>query len=765
MAHVFVKIFLLCVLLEGNLCQEWATMLPSSVQGVSGSCVRIACRLTLPGRYDLDLDRTCAAIWRRGSRSGRYVFDSSRTREESASLGYLRGHLTGNLQEKDCSTILEDVTSNHNDYYYFRLECDNRLKFNFAQTVLLEIQDSAPRPTIAPSKGEVKEGTAMALECWAPASCPTLPPSLTWTPQLGAVSQARVEAEGQRPARVTAVMNFIATYQHNNLDVTCRAAYRRQPGYTELLTKRRRMLEVLHGPKNTSVSYSRPVRAGTWVTLTCDTLANPTVSAYAWYKVDAGQVTFLGRSKRYSVAATEDSPGFFCWVRNTYGEQNSSVVTLDAQFPPKDTTVSVVPPGVILEGTPLVLLCESRANPPVYNYSWSINGGEDLEIGDLLTLEAARPSHSGEYRCKAKNLLGEQTSAGVQLDVQYPPKNTSVSARPQGSLPDGSAVTLRCASVANPPAANVTWYRLNGGERTLLGTGPEMTFNVSKLSQDKFYCENVNVHGAQSAQPIAFDVTFAPEILRRSSRCQDVLAQTRCSCVSQANPPPSLHWELSGVLVNHSDRRPIAEEALDNATRRSIIIMQRLSGEQFESSLVCFSSNPLGFDSIAFNMSSPAAQIGVPVLVGSAVGVITMLILSLLLLLYICRKTKGSFPAGERRADNAADYLVTNESNTSHVNAIYANDLAKEASPDDEYLHYAHVNVVKRKSMDGDEIRGLSSVTGEYAEIRLRAAGESDQKTQAEPEEEKVAEVPSAQEVAGQDVAASTESESDVNAL
>ncbi|XP_061632356.1 B-cell receptor CD22-like isoform X2 [Phyllopteryx taeniolatus] len=762
MTHVVaVKLILLYGLLEGSLCQEWATMLPSSVQGVSGSCIHIPCRFTIPPVWDSYLDRTCAAIWRRGySRS--YVFDSSRTREESANLNLLQGNLTGNLLEKDCSTILEDMTSDHYDSYFFRLECDNSLKFNFDESVVLDNRDSAPRPTITRNADQVEEGTAMALECGAPAPCPTLPPLLTWAPLLGTVTEAG-KAEVEEAARVTAVMNFNATYLHNRQRVTCSAIYKRQSGYMELSTERTMTLQVLHGPKNTSVSYVGPVTAGTWVTLTCNTIANPSVNTYTWYRVDAGQGTVVENRKRHLVRVTEDSPTFYCRVRNTYGEQNSSVTTIDVQFPPKDTTVIVQPTDVILEGTTVFLLCQSRAKPPVYNYSWAINGGEDLEIGDILTLDGALPRHSGEYRCKAKNLLGEETSTPVQLDVQYPPKNTSVSVSPPGSLPDGSTVTLGCTSIANPPVANVTWYRVNAGERSLMGLGQEIIFNVTKLSQDTFYCENVNVHGAQSAQPIAINVTFRPEILA-SSRCQDVSTQMRCFCDSQANPPPSLHWELSGVLVNDSDQRPVTEEALDSATRRSVITLERLDSELVVSSLICFSFNPLGFDSFAFNMSSPAPQTDVVVLVGSAVGVTVMLILSLLLLLYICRKTKGNFPPRKGRADNAADFLVTNESTSAHANAIYANndDLAKEAVQDEEQLHYANVNIVMQ-ARDHEEIRGLSSVTGEYAEIRLRSTGsdkggELELKMEPESEQEtKMAEDTFGQQVASEEVVASTQ--------
>lgn len=108
-----------------------------------------------------------------------------------------------------------------------------------------DVPDSAPVPTIIPNKAEVQEGTALVLECWTPAHCPILPPLLTWTPQLGDVTEVVIEAEGERVASVIAVTNFNATYQHNRLEVTCSAIYRRQAGRTEVSTRSLLRLQVL----------------------------------------------------------------------------------------------------------------------------------------------------------------------------------------------------------------------------------------------------------------------------------------------------------------------------------------------------------------------------------------------------------------------------------------------------------------------------------------------------------------------------------------
>lgn len=87
------------------------------------------------------------------------------------------------------------------------------------------------------------------------------------------------------------------------------------------------------------------------------------------------------------------------------------------------------------------------------------------------------------------------------------PKNTSLSVEPSGPVADGSSVTLTCTSIANPAAINFTWFRVAGGEKEMVGSGPDFTFNVTKLSEDLYFCEALNVHGAEHSGPASLDVT------------------------------------------------------------------------------------------------------------------------------------------------------------------------------------------------------------------------------------------------------------------
>ncbi|XP_056236467.1 sialoadhesin-like [Seriola aureovittata] len=668
--------------------------MPQTVEGLSGSCVIIPCSFTLPSEWDQHLDESCKAIWKRGSWSRTQVFDSSLV-GASSGLNILEGNLTGILREKDCTTIFNNLPSNHYDNYYFRLQCDNSLKFNFQTSVLI---------------------TAQGL-CYV----------LLHFYIIGDIE------ENMESKSVTSVMNFTASYLHNGQKISCTTLYSRQAGNSDLLKVSSHLncqISLPDPPNNTSISDPGPVNEGSTVTLTCNANAYPAVESYTWYKVDEDQVTEVGSKRKLSTTVSEVDSKFYCKASNKHGSQNSSVTQIDVQFAPKDTTVVVDPAGPILEGSSVSLSCRSRANPPVSNYTWYRDGEEDDEHGPTLVLNGVDPGHSGDYHCAAQNDLGEEVSDTIQLDIQYPPKNTSLSVDPSGPVPDGSSVTLTCTSVANPATINFTWFRVAGGENEMVGSSePDFTFNVTKLSEDQYYCEALNVHGAEHSESASFDVTFVPEILP-SSRCIKILSQFRCSCDSQGNPLPSLVWELAGEPVNHSADIPIRKVPLGSEVMRSIITLYHL--DEDVPSLVCLSSNSLGSDSFAFNVSSSETQLGLhtlSLLIGAAVGALGMLLLCLPLLLF-CRKSTGSLSLGQGLVDTS-DFLVTNETNSSQVAVIRVNKAALEAEGGGSKTDPLHCVSVDKPQANTETklgeggIRGLAAktTTTTYAEICLHSRG------------------------------------------
>ncbi|XP_030267428.1 sialoadhesin-like isoform X2 [Sparus aurata] len=181
------------------------------------------------------------------------------------------------------------------------------------------------------------------------------------------------------------------------------------------------------------------------------------------------------------------------------GSSQSSVrtsLTADISYPPKNTTVSVRPSGPVPEDSRVTLTCSSTANPAVRSYTWyRADGGQETVMGTGHVLNITASELSGPFFCEAENVLGAGRSNFSRIEVQYPPKNTTVSVRPSGPVPEDSRVTLTCSSTANPAVRSYTWYRADGGQETVMGTGHVLNITASELS-GPFFCEAKNVLGA-----------------------------------------------------------------------------------------------------------------------------------------------------------------------------------------------------------------------------------------------------------------------------
>lgn len=106
-----------------------------------------------------------------------------------------------------------------------------------------------------------------------------------------------------------------------------------------------------------------------------------------------------------------------------------------------------------------------------------------------------------------KHAITMDAELTVTISFSDPPKNTSVLVEPSGQVLHGSSVSLTCTSIANPAAVNFTWFRVAGREKEMVGSERDYIFNATKLSEDQYYCEALNVHGAEYSEPANLDVT------------------------------------------------------------------------------------------------------------------------------------------------------------------------------------------------------------------------------------------------------------------
>ncbi|XP_053364124.1 myelin-associated glycoprotein-like isoform X5 [Clarias gariepinus] len=248
--------------------------------------------------------------------------------------------------------------------------------------------------------------------------------------------------------------------------------------------------------------------------------------------------TFSSSQLNFNATHLHHGQDFTCtatyWLQNKTISVQSSL-TLHVLYGPRNTSVSASPSASVVLGSLVSLSCSSDANPSVVNYTWYKEKREQIGTGDHLTINTTDSTHSGLYYCRAQNQHGDQNSS-VYLDVQYGPRNTSVSASPSASVVLGSSVSLKCTSVANPSVVNYTWYKEN---REQIGTGDHLTINTTDSTHSgSYYCRAQNQHGDHNSS-VYLDVQYGPRntLVSASPSASVVLGSSvSLSCSSDANP-------------------------------------------------------------------------------------------------------------------------------------------------------------------------------------------------------------------------------------
>ncbi|XP_059360600.1 B-cell receptor CD22-like [Carassius carassius] len=549
------------------------------------------------------------------------------------------------------------------------------------------------------------------------------------------------------------------------------------------------LLDVQYAPKNTSVEINPAglVLEGRSVTLICSSDANPAVN-YTWYRDTERPLNPVQTGPNLTINNTDPthSGRYYCTAENKHGTQNSSVL-LDVQYAPKNTSVEINPAGLVLEGRSVTLICSSDANPAV-NYTWYRDTERPLnpvQTGPNLTINNTDPTHSGRYYCTAENKHGTQNSS-VMLDVQYAPKNTSLSVLPSSSVMRGKKVTLICSSDANP-AVNYTWYRDTERPLNPVQTGPNLTINnTDPTHSGRYYCTAENKHGTQKSS-VLLDVQYAPkntwveinpaglvlegrsvtlicssdanpavnytwyretwsqfELLQTgynhtyivtnpthvapniSSSCSRS-SVTECVCEAHGNPCPTLEWRLSGRVITNSTETSISEETLGSTGVKSVLnIHQSLTDTNI---LQCFSTNKYSSASQQFQFVPPPQDTRFhhpSVLLGAAVGASVMMISCILTLCYERRRKEKP---SETREDDTSGLILTQTavSLDKDSESVYTNKgmLSSTAPSAPESLHYSSIDFTNADPPSG-EIMGLASLTSEYAAVRHCPAGDTD---------------------------------------
>ncbi len=106
--------------------------LPQRVEALQGSCVFIPCTFDIDQQFNSYLTDSAKRKWFKGVTP---VFVSN-----SPDTGLFKGEIFGTATQKNCTTRFDNVNQNHNGSYYFRLEANGNLLYNYKEPKHSQVQ-------------------------------------------------------------------------------------------------------------------------------------------------------------------------------------------------------------------------------------------------------------------------------------------------------------------------------------------------------------------------------------------------------------------------------------------------------------------------------------------------------------------------------------------------------------------------------------------------------------------------------------------------
>ncbi|XP_067305643.1 B-cell receptor CD22 isoform X2 [Pseudorasbora parva] len=165
-------------------------------------------------------------------------------------------------------------------------------------------------------KGDIMEGFAVNLTCSSNANPPV--ERYSW-----------YKMSGGQPWTKGSVQNltFLSVRSHHAGQYYCTAW-----NVFGMETSATISLSVLYAPKNTSVlaQPSTVIEAGSSLTLTCSSQANPAVENYTWHRINAADAWETRSGPSYTIAEVSPraSGQYYCEARNRIGAHSSPVLTV-----------------------------------------------------------------------------------------------------------------------------------------------------------------------------------------------------------------------------------------------------------------------------------------------------------------------------------------------------------------------------------------------------------------------------------------------------
>ncbi|XP_030634723.1 B-cell receptor CD22-like [Chanos chanos] len=206
----------------------------------------------------------------------------------------------------------------------YHCKSNNKQGHQYSNTVSLNVLYPPKKTTVSVSpSGEIVEGGSVTLTCSSDANPPA---TYTWFMKNGTVTIGKEE---------TYRINKISS--EDSGEYHCKSTNQHGHQYANAVS-----LNVLYPPRNTTVSVnaSGQIVAGSSVTLTCSSDANPPQINYTWYKENVTSPVGYGQSYIINNIQSNNSGLYYCEAQNKHGSQRTTAVPIKEKG--MDTVIDVV---------------------------------------------------------------------------------------------------------------------------------------------------------------------------------------------------------------------------------------------------------------------------------------------------------------------------------------------------------------------------------------------------------------------------------------
>ncbi|CAG4984767.1 unnamed protein product [Colias eurytheme] len=378
-----------------------------------------------------------------------YSFDARTGTEWSSTSFNTSSRLKADVGQQPTKLMISDLRGDDQALYHCRVDFLQAPTRNIGVNLTVIVLPSQPffldelGNKVENKIGPYHEGDTLVLSCLVIGGRP--PPRISWYSgeDLVDASDGISDIPGVRENEL-----YLPLTRDNAQSLSCRASntHLTQPVITAL------EIELYLSAYNVSIhwvrgTYGDVLQAGKPAVARCIAHGSYPPPDVLWW-LDNKHLTqhsnqSVNNSSQTAVSYLELTPSVIdngatlaCIATNTVmapgRDSKADVVVLNVTYSP---IVEIIKEGdgrlnEVLELDQLHLICDTKANPPVENYTWYFN---EIEIkpnsiwgsetnNQALIVEEADRKHAGRYSCSASNSVGETRSEFISIIVYYPPE-------------------------------------------------------------------------------------------------------------------------------------------------------------------------------------------------------------------------------------------------------------------------------------------------------------------------------------------------------